>query len=326
MPYPRFPRCFLSCSFEPGDREVFDWFRKMIDALEFDVLTGEEPSIRSLPDMVRERVESSEAFVGVLTRRDKVEGSEEWLPPTWVRDEIAMAYSLGKPVAVFAEDGVRVDGMIPQLTKYERWNRSDLGGTAPTVVRYLVVLRNGVSPPEDNAGDLATIRALGEDLSGLSDQLDAVEKTLELNTFSLVFITARTTGRLYTISDDLREKVLAAYRSIDSVEEVLNEIKEARRTLKSTVTKAIWYDSSPAPPLPPGSPLWAKLHATVEKADGAVGIASLALLRAGYPGVWEQIRRRFVEAPEGPEKERARSVLQEAFGFDAADLSPPAPR
>jgi hypothetical protein len=120
MPYARFPSCFLSCSFDTEDRAVFDWFRRILDSLEFQVLSGEEPSTHSLPEMARERIESSEAFVGVLTRRDKVEGSDEWLPPTWVRDEVSIAYSLHKPVAIFAEEGVRVDGILPQLTKYER--------------------------------------------------------------------------------------------------------------------------------------------------------------------------------------------------------------
>lgn len=325
MPYPRFPRSFLSCSFDAQDQEVFEWFRKMMDALEFDVLSGEEPTIRSLPEMVRERIRSSQAFVGVLTRRDKIEGSDEWFPPTWVRDEVAMAYSLGKPVAIFAEEGVRVDGIVPQLTKYEIWRRADLGRAAPTVVRYLLVLRNGISPPEDLSGDLATIRALGEDLHSLSTQLESIETTLELNTFSLVFVTAHTTGRLYTIPDELREKVVAAYRSVDPVEAVLKEIEEARRTLKSAVSKALWYDPSPGPPLPPESPLWTKLRVAVEKADEAINAASLALLRAGYPETWEKIRRYFIEAPEGPQKEQARTDLRDAFGFGEDDLRPAPP-
>lgn len=142
MPYPRFPRSFLSCSFDGEDRAIFEWFRKMMDPLEFDVLSGEEPTIHSLPEMIRERIGSSQAFVGVLTRRDKIEGTNEWLPPTWVRDEVAMAYTLGKPAAIFAEDGVRVDGIVPQKNKYARFSRTDLGHAALTVVRYLVALRN----------------------------------------------------------------------------------------------------------------------------------------------------------------------------------------
>lgn len=183
-----------------------------------------------------------------------------------------------------------------------------------------------MSPPEDLTGDIATIRALGEDLSRLSAQLETVETTLELNTFSLELLTARSTGRLYTMADDLREKVEAAYGSVAPVEAALGEIANARRGLKSAVSKALLFDPSPGPSLPPESPLWPKLRSAVEKAEQSIRVATMALLKVGYPDAWEQIRRKFIESPEGPKKEESRAILTDALGFEDADLRGVPPR
>lgn len=42
-----------------------------------------------------------------------------------------------------------------------------------------------------------------------------------------------------------------------------------------------------------------------------------ALFRAGYPREWAEIKRRFDEAPEGPDKEKARAMLSSIFGGDS---------
>ncbi len=223
----------------------------MLTALEFDVATGAEPTIRSLPDMVKERLGGAHAFVGVLTRRDRVAGSGEYLPPAWVKDEIAIAYSLNKPVAVLAEEGVRVEGIIPQKTKYERWSRSSFGVAAPTIVRYLVTLRNRVSPPIELPEDLATIRALSEELSGIDSQLDSIETTLEIPGFKLAVIAARSTGRLYMLPEALFKKVQAAYNAVQAVEEVLSEISDARYKAWTSIKGVL---SGTMPALAPGNP------------------------------------------------------------------------
>lgn len=314
MPSPRFPRCFLSCSFDADDLEIFDWFRRLLTALEFDVTTGEEPTIRSLPEMVKERISQAPAFVGVLTKKDRVADSDEWLPPAWVRDEVAIAYSLNKVVAILAEEGVRVEGIIPQLTKYERWDRTKLAAAAPTIVRYMVTLRNGISPPIEPAEDLATMRALGEELAGLDSQLENVERTLEISGFKLALITARSTGRLFTLPEVVREKVLTGYQSVEVVEAVLGEVSEARRKARGSVKDLLKVGAEP--PLPFESPLWAKLRTSREEANRTIEVATLALFKAGYPKEWAEFRRRFRETPESQDKEKARALFVDIFGAD----------
>jgi hypothetical protein len=321
MPFPRFPRVFLSCSFDAEDRRVFGWFRRLLEALDYEVLSGEEPSTHSLPQVAQERIAAAHAFVGVFTRRTKAADADDWLPPSWVRDETAIAYSFKKPVAILAEEGVRVDGIVPQLTKFERWKREDLGDSAPTIVRYLVVLRNELSPPLEVTGDLATIRALCEDLSGIASQLGEVEETQEFSVFSWPLAVARHTGRLYTLPDDLKEKVLDAYRAADDCEAVLREVGEARRRLRSGIKGAFLLDTSPGPPLPAGHPLLGRVKKATEEARAKVGPALIALFKAGYPKEWSEVQRRVENMPEGPQKEATRAAL--AVLFDLGLNYPP---
>jgi hypothetical protein len=313
MPYPRFPRVFLSCGFDAPDRRVLDWFRRVLDAVEFEVISGEEPTTLTLPEMAKDRIAGSHAFVGVLTRRTKVEGADEWLPPSWVRDEAAIAYSFKKPLVMFAEDGVRVDGIVPQLTKYERWNRDDLAAAAPTVIRFLIALRNELSPSSQPEGDLATIRALSEDLAGIASELADVEKTQEFSTFSWPLVIARNTGRLYTLPEDLKNKVLEAYRAAESVEKAYSAVADARRTLRSSLKGALLFDTSPPPLLPPTHPVLKQADEAAAQAKTRVWTALGALFKAGYPKEWAEMNRRVDEMVEGAEKEATRALLAALF-------------
>jgi hypothetical protein len=312
MPHPRFPRVFLSGSFDRADEPLFNWFREILEALEFQVFSGQDPSPHSLSDIVRERIGESNAFVGILSRRDKVDASNEWLPPSWVRDELAIARACHRSCAILAEVGVRVDGIIPLDSKYERFSREDLTGSASVIVRYFVSLRNEVSPPTETSEELATLRALGNELAGLSGWLGTVEQTFEQSGWSLAMVTARNTGRLFLIPPALREKVVEGYSAVQDVDAVLGEISSARTSLRSK--EKGWSWSNPLPPLPEGDPLLARLHSAVELASAKVSTAWIALYRAGYPREWGEIQRRVSEMPLGPEREQVQSTLNAIFG------------
>lgn len=282
--------------------------RRLVDALEFDVRTGEEPSVESVQATVRGRLERSQGLVVVLTRRSKIEGTDEWLPPTWVHDELAIARTLGKPMAVFAEEGVRVEGIVPLEVKYERFDRLNLGASSSTLARYLVALRNALSPPSDGPAELATIRALCEELLGIASQLATVETSLETSGFNLSLLTARSTGRFYLLPEDLQEKVTAGYQSVAAVDAVLEETRKARNGLRSTLKGVILSDFS-LPPLPADHPLRKELAGKVEAARDKVGNAWIALYQLGYPDQIKKMRAHLASMPPAPQKDALEVLL-----------------
>jgi hypothetical protein len=296
LPYPRFPKCFLSGSFSQEDKTVFEWFRKIAEAVELEVITGEEPSVSPLAETVKSLIRDSDGFIALLTRRDKIEGSAEWRPPTWVEQEIALAYSMNKPMTVFVEKGVKVEGLDPHVAKYERFAREDLSAAAPTAVRYLTELKNRLSPPPESVDDIATLRALFVEILTIYQRLQAVSQESNVFYLDLAYLTARASGRLYTLTDQLQQAVSDAYGAAESVRSLVDRI-EVERGDKS------WHlDDKPHPPLPPQHPLILELATTKEASLRTIRKSIYLMLKYAYPEKWEEFRLRFETLPDSPEK------------------------
>ena len=307
---PRFPKCFLSGSFSKEDRGVFEWFRKIAEAVDLDILTGEEPSTQPLPDTIRSRIYACDGFVALLTRRDKIERGDDWRPPTWVEQEVALAFSMDKPMALFVEDGVRTEGLEPHIVKYERFRREDLGTSAPTVVRYLVALRNRLSPPSDATGDVATLRALLAEISGISQQIEIATPDSDLSSIDLALLTARSTGRLFTLGEKLRLSVEEAYQARESVGTVIKKIRAARENLFPHGKRGGWlFDEESLPPLPPPHPLLEEFTATKTSSLQSIRKSTFVILRAAYPELWVELRKSIESLPDSREKNEWKAVL-----------------
>lgn len=315
MAYLRFPKCFLSGSFAKEDQGIFDWFRKLAEAVDFEVITGEEPAPHVPAETIRARIESCNVLVAIYSKRDKIGGTEEWRPPPFVADEVAMAYSLGKPVAIFAELGVRVEGIGPQTTTYEPWSREDLGGSAPNVVRYLVNLRNEVSPPLELQGDVPTARALFMEVTNRYLQIEKVTETLEIPSWSLAHVMAGLSGRLLTFPTSLISAVEEAYDSVKPVTDVLEQIERAREKLLPKLSLPRWATDQPLPALPKNDPLWGSLVVERDKALMKNRWAGLLLARFGWPSDWKSLRfaEVFGEAMSDVE-------FKQSFGHERSEL------
>lgn len=75
-------------------------------------VTGRELDGESVTPAVLERVESSDALVALMTRRDEIteEGEIFWRTHPWVRDEINHARGQKMPSIALVEDGVKLEG------------------------------------------------------------------------------------------------------------------------------------------------------------------------------------------------------------------------
>jgi hypothetical protein len=222
---PRFPRCFLSCSFDEADTIVATWFTELLYAMDFEVLTGRMPQARPPAEKVRDLIRESDVVVSVLTRRDKIEGREAWRPPDWLHNEIGIAYDSNKPTAVFVEDGVEVSGLTPLITQYERWKRDSLGEAAPRIVRYLTSVRNTIASQLPLTNEVAVVRALIYELFLRSLEIAKADETLELNTWNLASAYALITGRLFSLPPDVISEVNEAYSAVDRLGKLVEKAK-----------------------------------------------------------------------------------------------------
>jgi len=86
-------------------------------------------------------------FVAVLTRRDKIESKDLWTGPDRVQNEIGIAHTLEKPIALFVEEKVQVDrSIVPYIADYVLFDRKKLDSIRNRAERFVKALRDGISP------------------------------------------------------------------------------------------------------------------------------------------------------------------------------------
>jgi len=140
MPHIQF-RAFLSCSFEENDQELVEFFGKMIRSFGIEPEVYDYQDMGRIPDAIKERIVRSDCLIAIATQRNKIEGSDYWTCPDWIQHEIALANAYNKPIAVFFEDGVSIDGFIAMEERRERFARNDLAKNIDKIATFLFNLR-----------------------------------------------------------------------------------------------------------------------------------------------------------------------------------------
>ena len=101
---------FLAHSFAPDDKALVSIVSRLIKRTGMTVLTGERPEAKAVGQKVKERIDSANLFIGLLTRRHKIRDGESWTTSPWVVEE--KGYSIGqkpeRPVILLIEDGILV--------------------------------------------------------------------------------------------------------------------------------------------------------------------------------------------------------------------------
>lgn len=220
----KFPSCFVSVSFAEEDVELREWFLDILRAFNFQPVGGDVPEPRPPPEKIRDRIREADAFVGILTRREKLEGEDRWKAPNWVMNEIGMAYDAEKPIAFFVEKGVDHKGLGDWVADYVEFERTDLRKAVPQIIRFLTSLREGLSLIPDVSGAKRQIcLALANELSNFLIITQDIESSPEMP-WTVSFWYARTTGRVFELSPKTLEKVELAYASISEMSELASSL------------------------------------------------------------------------------------------------------
>lgn len=121
---------FVGHSFSEGDAEVIGFFKAVLTEMGVRCISGESAEAKSVSEKVKERVKKAELFVGVFTRREKLEGKDEWNTGSWVLDEKALAEALGKKLILLKEAGVGQIGGMQGDYEYIEFDRAALHKSA----------------------------------------------------------------------------------------------------------------------------------------------------------------------------------------------------
>lgn len=136
-------KAFLSCSFSKEDRPIVELFTKLLSALQITPEIHLSRDVGPLTEEIQERIKATDCVVAIATKRDRLEGGAEWTFPDWVHDELAMARSFGKPIALFLESGVRLGGSLTDIRQHV-FSRTDLFDGVDGIVAFLFNLRTHV--------------------------------------------------------------------------------------------------------------------------------------------------------------------------------------
>jgi hypothetical protein len=134
-------KAFLSHSRSAEDSNVIEFFKKVISSFEIQSEVYDYQEIGRIPDKIKERITQSDCLIAIATRRKKIEGSDNWTFADWIQHEIALANAYNKPIAILAEDGVKVEGFIDADERYETFSRENLGNNIHKIITFLFKLR-----------------------------------------------------------------------------------------------------------------------------------------------------------------------------------------
>lgn len=135
-------KAFLSCSFAQEDKEIIEFFQKIIKAFNIEPNIYDYQEIGRVSDKIKEHIIKSDCLIAIATRRKKLADSDDWTCPDWIQHELALANAYNKPIAVFVEEGIKIEGLISMEERRERFERENLIGNIDKITTFLFSLRN----------------------------------------------------------------------------------------------------------------------------------------------------------------------------------------
>lgn len=167
---------FLAFAFRDKDKELAGIVDRLLACQSIQLTTGKLLGGNALTPAVKQRIESCDALVALLTRRDQlVNGS--WTTHDWVEDELQHARTAVKPAIALIESGVTPGGM------YQQHEHIPLDRSDPT--EALLCLAETVADWKKERGRSIKVRLTPDDLGrrlGLSGQPCRYRFMLEGNT------------------------------------------------------------------------------------------------------------------------------------------------
>jgi hypothetical protein len=145
---------FLAFPFRPEHEQLVRYIDRTVRSHGLLLITGEILGGGGLTPEIQKRIVQSDALVALLTREQKIEGKDEWLPSEWVLTEYISARGRNQRAIAVVEAGVKVKGA------YAEHEHIDLDRTA--LCETLIRLSETIGIWKLEAGRSLEIRLLPE--------------------------------------------------------------------------------------------------------------------------------------------------------------------
>ncbi len=108
-----------------ADQEVIDFFKAFLAECSVKTISGEEATVGSVSQKVKDRIALAELFVGILTRLEE-KATGVWSTSEWVLQERTHAAALGKKIILLKEKGVELQGGLHGDHEYIEFDREKM--------------------------------------------------------------------------------------------------------------------------------------------------------------------------------------------------------
>ena len=134
---------FLGHSFADADFEFVNFFRSLLGEMGVRCISGEKAEANTVGEKVKKRILEAELFVGIFTRRDKIEGKDEWRTSEWLVEEKTFAGANGKKLILLKEKGVADIGGLQGDLEYIEFVRDTIHTSAIKLLQIIWSLNPG---------------------------------------------------------------------------------------------------------------------------------------------------------------------------------------
>ncbi len=150
---------FLSCSFRAEDSAINDLVRGVCTALGMECVNV-SAGYRSIPpEQARAYIAKSAGLIAIATQRDRLDNGDYAMPAA-VREEISIAFGMGKHLLILGEEGVRFDGFMNNYGTRLPFERKNL--SAPQFIEKLVFSLYSFKQELADATDLSKVQYASE--------------------------------------------------------------------------------------------------------------------------------------------------------------------
>ena len=138
------PTAFVGHSFSEADLPFVHAVTETLQALGIAVFTGERPKADRISEKVKRMIDGQHIFVGIFTKRDKIEGRNAWTTSPWVLDEKAYAYGKGRKLILLKEAEVESIGGIQGDYEFLPFTRENFHLVIVRLIQLFTLSVNGL--------------------------------------------------------------------------------------------------------------------------------------------------------------------------------------
>ncbi len=131
---------FVSVSFDEADQDINQYVKDILKSLQIDFETGERYSKDSIPQKVQSRICSSDLFIIIFVKRDKIEGGG-YTTPSWLLKELGIAQGARNDVVAWVEEGIKDIAGLNYEKEVIYFERNNVKKIKKATIKFLEALK-----------------------------------------------------------------------------------------------------------------------------------------------------------------------------------------